>query len=106
MSCWGDSSGVTTSCVNVATMTAESFEVRPIGRVASSLADLVDAPAQGDEGAPDAVIVVRSELRAALRGLAVGDALIVLTWLDRCDRAVLEVHPRGDTSRAQLGVFS
>ena len=87
-------------------MTAEHFELRPIGRVASSLVDLIAAPAQGDEGAPDAVIVVHPELRAALRGLAVGDRLIVLTWLDRGDRAVLEVHPRGDTSRERLGVFA
>ena len=87
-------------------MTAESFEVRPIGRVASSLADLGSAPAQGDEGAPDAVIVMRPELRAALRGLDVGDALIVLTWLDQGDRAVLEVHPRSDASRERLGVFA
>jgi tRNA-Thr(GGU) m(6)t(6)A37 methyltransferase TsaA len=41
-----------------------------------------------------------------LRGLAVGDGLIVLTWLDRGDRAVLEVHPRSDTSRERLGVFA
>jgi tRNA-Thr(GGU) m(6)t(6)A37 methyltransferase TsaA len=87
-------------------MIAESFELRPIGRVASSLADLGDAPAQGDEGGSDAAIVVRSDLRAALRGLAVGDGLIVLTWLDRGDRAVLEVHPRSDTSRERLGVFA
>jgi len=26
--------------------------------------------------------------------------------LDRADRKVLSVHPRGDTSRAQQGVFS
>jgi tRNA-Thr(GGU) m(6)t(6)A37 methyltransferase TsaA len=87
-------------------MASENFELRPIGRVGSPLADLGDAPAQGDEGAPDAVIVMRAEMRAALRGLAVGDRLIVLTWLDRSDRAVLEVHPRGDASRRRLGVFA
>jgi tRNA-Thr(GGU) m(6)t(6)A37 methyltransferase TsaA len=97
---------VRTMWVSVALMTAESFELRPIGRVASSLTELNGAPAQGDEGAPDAVIDVRPELRAALSGLTVGDRLIVLTWLDRGDRAVLEAHPRGDTSRERLGVFA
>ena len=43
-------------------MTAESFELRPIGRVESPLTSVGDAPAQGDEGAPDAVIVVRPEM--------------------------------------------
>jgi tRNA-Thr(GGU) m(6)t(6)A37 methyltransferase TsaA len=87
-------------------MTIGRFELCPIGRVESPLTDLGDAPAQGDEGAPDAVIVVRPEMRVALRGLAVGDRLIVLTWLDRGDRAALEVHPRSDASRARLGVFA
>ncbi|MGH9894471.1 MAG: TrmO family methyltransferase domain-containing protein [bacterium] len=31
---------------------------------------------------------------------------MVVTWLDRARRDVLSVHPRGDTSRAQEGVFS
>ena len=32
----------------------------------------------------------------ALDGIAAGDELIVLTWLDRAARDVLRVHPRGD----------
>ena len=32
--------------------------------------------------------------------------LLVLTWLDRARRDVLRVHPRGDPSRAQQGVFN
>jgi tRNA-Thr(GGU) m(6)t(6)A37 methyltransferase TsaA len=34
-----------------------------------------------------------------------GDELIVLTWLDRAQRDVLRVHPRGDTARPPQGVF-
>jgi tRNA-Thr(GGU) m(6)t(6)A37 methyltransferase TsaA len=34
-----------------------------------------------------------------------GDELIVLTWLDRAQRDVLRVHPRGDAARAPQGVF-
>jgi tRNA-Thr(GGU) m(6)t(6)A37 methyltransferase TsaA len=30
----------------------------------------------------------------------------VLTWLDRADRSVLEVHPRGDPDRPKQGIFS
>ncbi len=32
--------------------------------------------------------------------------MILLTWLDRARRDVLSVHPRGDTTRAEEGVFS
>ena len=35
-----------------------------------------------------------------------GDEVLVLTWLDRARRDVLRVHPRGDASRSQQGVFS
>jgi tRNA-Thr(GGU) m(6)t(6)A37 methyltransferase TsaA len=39
-------------------------------------------------------------------GLSVGDRIVVVTWLDRARRDVLEVHPRGDTARPLHGVFS
>ena len=32
--------------------------------------------------------------------------MLVLTWLHRADRDVLVVHPRGDTSRPEAGVFT
>jgi tRNA-Thr(GGU) m(6)t(6)A37 methyltransferase TsaA len=38
--------------------------------------------------------------------LLVGDRVVVLTWLDRADRSVLEVHPRDDMSAPMRGVFS
>ena len=83
-----------------------SFEVRPIGRVESPLADLEAAPRQADEGAPAAWLVFEPELLEGLRSLRPGDEVILLTWLDRARRDVLSVHPRGDTSRAEEGVFS
>jgi tRNA-Thr(GGU) m(6)t(6)A37 methyltransferase TsaA len=45
-------------------------------------------------------------MREALRDLRVGEDVIVLTWLDRANRDVLRVHPRGDRTRPELGVFS
>ncbi len=80
--------------------------LRPVGVVHSPLTDRSSAPAQGDEGAPDAWIVIDAEFRAALRDLQVGERIIVLTWLHRADRTVLELHPRGDESRPLQGVFS
>ncbi len=84
---------------------AGSFEVRPIGRVESSLTDPAAAPKQGFEGAPEAWLVLDAEVREGLEGLQPGDELIVLTWLDRADRETLRVHPRDDTSNPLRGVF-
>jgi tRNA-Thr(GGU) m(6)t(6)A37 methyltransferase TsaA len=83
-----------------------SFEVKAIGRIESSLTELESAPRQADEGAPEAWLVFEPEVREGLRSLRSGDEVILLTWLDRARRDVLSVHPRGDPSRAEEGVFS
>lgn len=80
--------------------------LRPIGRIASELHAPGDAPRQGSEGAPDAWLDVDAAFAPALDGLAPGDDVIVLTWLDRADRAVLVVHPRGDPANPLTGVFA
>jgi tRNA-Thr(GGU) m(6)t(6)A37 methyltransferase TsaA len=82
------------------------IELHPVGRVESPLRDAATAPKQGDEGAPDAWLHFEPSVLPALRGIGVGDAVIVLTWLDRADRDALEVHPRGDARRPPQGVFS
>jgi len=84
----------------------ERIELRPIGRVESPLVDRGSAPKQGDEGAPEAVLVFAEAVKEGLRSLSVGAEAIVLTWLNQADRGVLAVHPRGDLSRPQQGVFS
>ncbi|HEV7614920.1 MAG TPA: tRNA (N6-threonylcarbamoyladenosine(37)-N6)-methyltransferase TrmO [Solirubrobacterales bacterium] len=84
----------------------DHVELTPIGRVESRLVDPAEAPKQGDEGAPDAWVVLDDGLLSALDGIEAGDELIVLTWLDRADRATLAVHPRGDCTRPPQGVFS
>jgi tRNA-Thr(GGU) m(6)t(6)A37 methyltransferase TsaA len=83
-----------------------AYEVHPIGRVESPLTDRRLAPRQGDEGAPDAWLIFREDVRDGLRDLRPGAELILLTWFDRASRAVLVVHPRGDLDRPPQGVFS
>jgi tRNA-Thr(GGU) m(6)t(6)A37 methyltransferase TsaA len=82
------------------------FEVRAVGKVESPLTNMASAPKQGDEGAPDALLVFEPTVAEALEGVTPGDEVLVLTWLDRANRDVLRVHPRGDLSRAQQGVFA
>jgi tRNA-Thr(GGU) m(6)t(6)A37 methyltransferase TsaA len=87
-------------------LSGESFEVKAIGVVESPLGELDQAPKQGDEGAPDAWLRFVPSVRAGLDGLRPGDEVVLLTWLDRASRDVLRVHPRGDASRAEQGVFT
>ena len=82
------------------------YEIRPIGWVESPLRDRDNAPKQGDEGAPDAWLVLDPEVRTGMRGLEVGADVIVITWFDRARRDVLLVHPRGDVGRPERGVFT
>jgi tRNA-Thr(GGU) m(6)t(6)A37 methyltransferase TsaA len=84
----------------------KTFDLTPIGHVASSLGDPAEAPRQGDEGAPDTWLNIDSRYLEALEGLKAGDHVLVLTWLDRARRDVLVVHPRDDPARPIQGVFS
>jgi tRNA-Thr(GGU) m(6)t(6)A37 methyltransferase TsaA len=76
-----------------------------IATVESPLTDRASAPKQGDEGAPDAWLVFDPAVADALDGIAAGDELLVLTWLDRAERDVLRVHPRDDPATPERGVF-
>jgi tRNA-Thr(GGU) m(6)t(6)A37 methyltransferase TsaA len=82
------------------------IELKPIGWVESPLTERSQAPKQGDEGAPDAVLVFAPEVLTGIRDFEVGALILVLTWLDRSARDVLEVRPRSDRNRPQTGVFS
>ncbi len=82
------------------------YAVRPIGTVESPLRDPAAAPKQGDEGAPEAIIVFAPEVEDGLRDLRPGTDVLVLTWLHLADRDVLAVHPRSDASRPLTGIFS
>jgi tRNA-Thr(GGU) m(6)t(6)A37 methyltransferase TsaA len=84
----------------------QSFELRPIGYVRSSLQSTEGAPKQGSEGAPEAWLDIEKEFLQAIEGLRREDELLVLTWLDRADRSCLKTHPRDDRTRKALGVFA
>ena len=90
----------------MADTSAIDFTVRPIGHVESPLTSTADAPPQGDEGAPEAYLILDPIVQAGLDGIGVGDEIMVLTWLHEADRSVLKVHPRGDLNRPEQGIFS
>jgi tRNA-Thr(GGU) m(6)t(6)A37 methyltransferase TsaA len=85
--------------------TREEYSLHPVGHIRSTLRALDEAPRQGSEGAPDAWLEVNPTVARGLFGIAAGDEIIVVTWLHRADRDVLEVHPRGDPDVPLAGVF-
>jgi tRNA-Thr(GGU) m(6)t(6)A37 methyltransferase TsaA len=85
---------------------AEAYEVRPIGWVESTLVDPAAAPNQGDQGAPDAWLVINPEVREGVRDLHVGSDILVLTWLHRARRDELATRPGDDPTGPERGVFS
>jgi tRNA-Thr(GGU) m(6)t(6)A37 methyltransferase TsaA len=83
-----------------------SYTLEPVGHVESPLTDPSLAPRQGDEGGPEAWLVVKPAYAAAAATIQPGMDLLLLTWLDRASRDVQTVHPRGDESRPEEGVFT
>src|SRR5262245_48043699 len=83
-----------------------SARLRPVGVIRSSLKARSKAPMQGSEGAPDAWLEVHAWAAEALLGILVGDEIIVITWLHRGHRDVLQVHPRSDPRNPLAGVFA
>jgi hypothetical protein len=85
--------------------THEEYSLHPVGHIRSTLRAPDEAPRQGSEGAPDAWLDVNPTFARGLFGIAPGDEVIVVTWLHRADRDVLQVHPRGDPAIPLAGVF-
>jgi tRNA-Thr(GGU) m(6)t(6)A37 methyltransferase TsaA len=87
-------------------MNSSRYELVSIGVVHSALINPEDAPRQGDEGAPEVWLELAAPMEEGLAGLAAGDELIVLTWLHKARRDLLQVHPRGNMEALPTGVFA
>jgi tRNA-Thr(GGU) m(6)t(6)A37 methyltransferase TsaA len=84
----------------------DEYSLHPIGHVRSTLRSREEAPRRGSEGAPDAWLELDPPYVRALRGIAPGDDIVIITWLHQADRDVLEVHPRDDPGIPLHGVFA
>ena len=88
-----------------AKMSTSDFALHPIGTIRSTIKRR-GGPKQGREGAPDAWLEIRADVPVALDGIAVGDEIIVITWLHLADRGELKVRPRDDPANPMTGVFA
>lgn len=84
----------------------KTFSIEPIGVIRSVIKDRSEAPKQGSEGAPNAILDMNPRYMDGLDRIQVGDEIIVITWLHSAHRDVLKVHPRGEPSNPLTGVFS
>jgi tRNA-Thr(GGU) m(6)t(6)A37 methyltransferase TsaA len=84
----------------------KQFTLRPVGFLRSPLRTLEEAPRQGDEGAPDALLEIEPDYLPALHGISAGDTLFLITFLHRADRGTLQTHPRNDPALPLTGVFA
>ena len=82
------------------------FILRPLGMVRSTLTSRADCPKQGFHGAPEAWLEIDPAFVDGLDGLAVGNEILLFTWLHEAIRDLLRVHPRGESHRAMRGVFA
>ena len=82
------------------------YSLHPIGFVRSRIISRKDAPKQGSEGAPDAWLDLDPAIAEGLADIAVGQEVILLTWLHQGRRNILKVHPRGNPANALKSVFA
>lgn len=84
----------------------EMFNVKPIGFISSCLQDLKDCPLQESENAPEALLEIYDDYITGIKNIAVGDKLIILTWLHLADRNALQCYMRNNVGSEEFGVFS
>jgi tRNA-Thr(GGU) m(6)t(6)A37 methyltransferase TsaA len=85
---------------------AITISLKPVGFIQSSIKHRRDAPKQGYEGAPHAWVEIIPAVGKGLRGITVGQQIILVTWLHQARRNVLKLHPRGDKNLPLTGVFA
>jgi tRNA (adenine37-N6)-methyltransferase len=83
-----------------------SITLNPIGVMHCALHDPADTPKNYDESTVSGTLEIFPQYRDGLRGIAAGQTVVALFWLDQAERGVLQVYPRGDRSRGIAGVFA
>jgi len=83
----------------------KQYLLEPVGLIRSDLKKRKNAPRQGYFGAPEAWLEIAPRFAKCLERVAVGDEVILLTWLHRARRTVMKVHPGRDMNNPLTGVF-
>jgi tRNA-Thr(GGU) m(6)t(6)A37 methyltransferase TsaA len=81
-------------------------KIRFIGKIHSSLRRKQDCPLQENENAPPAELIIFPEFTAGIKNIVPGSDILLLTWLDKADRSILQCIPRNNFDSPMIGVFS
>ncbi|MHA4842917.1 tRNA (N6-threonylcarbamoyladenosine(37)-N6)-methyltransferase TrmO [Flavitalea antarctica] len=84
----------------------ETFNIRPVGFIHSTLNDLKDCPLQENEGGPEVYIEFEKPYIDGIRDIQAGDKIIILTWLHPANREIVRCYRRNDVGSKESGVFS
>jgi tRNA-Thr(GGU) m(6)t(6)A37 methyltransferase TsaA len=87
-------------------LSAFEYSISAVGVIRSSLRNRSEAPRQASEGAPDAWVEIDPAFVAGLDGVTAGQEIVLITWLHKARRDVLQVHPRNCKDLALAGVFA
>ncbi len=87
-------------------ITSRQLIITPIGFIRSPITEKEKAPKMGSEESVIGELVIDRAYADALVGLAPGQKVLILYWMDKAERDTLQVHPRRDYSRPIRGVFS
>ena len=77
-----------------------------IGKIHSSLKEIQECPLQEHENAPEAEIIIFDDFIEGTKNITAGSDILLLTWLHRADRNVIQCIPRREFSSPLIGVFS
>lgn len=82
------------------------FTLQPVGILHCDLTNREHTPKNYDESNHIGTIEIYQDFIEGLDGIRKGDTIVVLFWLDRADRSILRVHPRGDKAKPKRGIFT
>jgi len=89
-----------------AMMPVEQPKLQIIGVLHGDITSRDDAPSNYTESRRLGTLEIYPEYQAGLDGIVVGQIIVVLFWLHKSARDVLQVYPRGDRSKGLKGVFA
>jgi len=78
--------------------------LKPIGEIITPYKTLADCPMNIDLNGPPCELVLRYNLRDALLGLATGQRILILYWLEHAERSAIRQNSRRTGELA--GVFA
>ena len=78
--------------------------LKPIGEIITPYKTLADCPTNIDLNGPPCELVLRDNLRDGLLGLATGQRILILYWLEHAERSAIRQNSRRTGELA--GVFA